>query len=111
MPYAVIYASPQACAPVLELALRLRAQGHQLRSLGQLPKPLPARVASLRLELAALRQIERTLCWVLGQYAEHRRLPDAARERDLRADLELTRWQMRDVTAALEALTPPRALA
>ena len=48
MPAIILYASTQACAPVLELALRLRAQGHQLRTLGLLPKPRPARVASLR---------------------------------------------------------------
>ena len=104
MPYVVIYASTQACAPVLDLALRLRAQGHQLRTLGQLPKPLPARVASLRLELAALQQIERTIGWVLSQYAAGLRLPDAARERDLRADLDVTRWQLGQVQATLGEL-------
>jgi hypothetical protein len=104
MPHVVIYASTQACAPVLDLALRLRAQGYQLRTLGQLPKPLPARVASLRLDLASLLQIERTICWALSQYAEGRRLPDAARECDLRADLDVTRWQLATVTATLQAL-------
>jgi len=104
MAYTIIYASTQACAPVLDLALRLRAQGHQLRTLGQLPKPLPARVASLRLELAALLQIERTICWVLGQYAEGLRLPDPCHERDLRDDLCVTRWQLDQVRATLHAL-------
>jgi hypothetical protein len=104
MPAIILYASTQACAPVLDLALALRAQGHQLRTLGQLPKPLPARVASLRLERAALQQIERTIRWVLGQYAEGLRLPDAARERDLRADLEVTRWQLSQVADKLRAV-------
>ena len=104
MPYVVLYASTQACAPVLELALRLRAQGHQLRTLGQLPTPLPARRASLQLELAALLQDERTIRWVLSQYAEHRRLPDASHERDVRADLDVTLWQISTVTATLQAL-------
>jgi hypothetical protein len=106
MPHVVIYASTQACAPVLELALRLRAQGHQLRTLGQLPKPRPARLASLRLEQAALRQIERTIAWVLSQYAEGRRRPDAAHEADLQADLDVTRWQLQQVAASLHALLP-----
>jgi len=105
-----LYASTQACAPVLELALRLRAQGHQLRSLVYLPTPQPVRAASLRLEQAALQQIERTICWVLSQYAEGRRLPDAAREADLRDDLAVTRWQLSQVAdklrAAGEAPTP-----
>lgn len=104
MPHVVIYASTQACAPVLDLALRLRAQGYQLRTLGLLPKPLPARVASLRLEQAALQQIERTIRWVLAQYAEGLRLPDPARERDLRADLDLTHWQLSQGQATLRAL-------
>jgi thioesterase domain-containing protein len=104
MPYVVIYASTQACAPVLELALRLRAQGHRLRSLVYLPAPQPVRQASLRLEQAALQQIERTIVWVLSQYAEGRRLPDPTRERDLRADLDVTRWQLQQVATSLHAL-------
>ena len=104
MAFTILYASTQACAPVLELALRLRAQGHQLRTLGQLPKPLPARLASLRLEQAALQQDERTIAWVLSQYAEGRRLPDAAHEADLHADLDVTRWQLATVTATLQTL-------
>jgi thioesterase domain-containing protein len=104
MPHVVIYTSTQACAPVLDLALALRAQGHQLRSLVYLPAPQPVRAASLRLELAALQQIERTTSWVLSQYAEHRRLPDPAREADLQADLDVTRWQIATVTATLNAL-------
>ena len=100
----ILYASTQACPPVLELALRLRAQGHQLRTLGQLPTPLPARVASLRLELAGLQQDERTIRWVLSQYAEGRRLPDACRETDLRADLDVTLWRLSTVLATLHAL-------
>ncbi len=104
MPVTIIYASSQACAPALTLAFALRAQGHQLRTLGQLPKPQPARVASLRLELAGLQQDERTIGWVLSQYAEGRRLPDAAHERDLQADLDVTRWQIATVTATLNAL-------
>jgi len=107
MAYTIIYASTQACAPVLDLALALRAQGYQLRTLGQLPKPLPARVASLRLDLASLLQIERTICWVFSQYAEGLRLPDASRERDLRDDLSVTRWQLQQVTASLHALPVP----
>ena len=89
---------------MLDLALRLRAQGYQLRSLGQLPRPQPARVASLRLELAGLLQDERTIRWVLSQYAEGLRLPDACRERDLRDDLAVTLWQIDTVTATLQAL-------
>jgi len=104
MAYTILYASPQACAPVLDLALRLRAQGHQLRTLGQLPKPLPARMASLRLDLASLLQIERTIRWVLSQYAEGLRLPDAAHERDLRSDLDVILWETANVLAALQAV-------
>jgi hypothetical protein len=107
MAYTIIYASTQACAPVLDLALRLRAQGYQLRTLGQLPKPLPARVASLRLEQAALQQIERTICWVLSQYAEGLRLPDASHECVLRDDLDVTRWQLAGVAATLQELALP----
>lgn len=104
MPSTVIYSSTQACAPVLELALCLRAQGHQLRSLVYLPAPQPVRQASLRLEQAALQQIERTIVWVLSQYAEGRRPPDPARERDLLADLDVTRWQLQQVATSLHAL-------
>lgn len=104
MPAIIIYTSTQDCAPVLALALRLRAQGHQLRALGQLPQPQPARLASLRLELAALRQIERTIRWVLGQYAAGLRLPDAHHERDLQADLDVTLWQLATLTATLNTL-------
>jgi hypothetical protein len=109
MAFTILYASTQACAPVLNLALSLRAKGYQLRTLGQLPKPLPARLASLRLDLAGLLQIERTICWVLSQYADGRRLPDAAHERDLQADLDVTRWQLSGVQATLQALTSPQA--
>lgn len=104
MPVTIIYASPQACAPALTLAFALRAQGHQLRTLGQLPKPQPARVASLQLERAGLQQDERTIRWVLGQYAEGRRLPDAAHERDLKSDLDVTLWEIAQVTAKLQAV-------
>ena len=100
----ILYASTQACPSVLDLALTLRAQGHQLRTLGQLPKPLPARVASLRLELAGLQQDERTIRWVLSQYAEGLRLPDPCREADLRADLNVTLWRLSAVTATLNVL-------
>lgn len=109
MPHVVIYASTQACAPVLELALRLRAQGHQLRSLVYLPTPQPRRAASLRLEQAALQQIERTIVWVLSQYAEGRRLPDPTRERDLRADLDVTRWQLSQLQDSRGALAAGEA--
>jgi hypothetical protein len=47
MPAIIIYCSTQACAPALDLAFRLRAQGHQVRSLSQLPTPRPARLHSL----------------------------------------------------------------
>ena len=104
MPAVIIYSSTQACAPVLDLALALRFNSHQLRTLGQLPKPQPARVASLRLDLAALMQIERTIRWVLGQYAEGLRLPDASRERDLRCDLNVILWEIDNVLAALQAV-------
>lgn len=101
MAFTILYASTQACAPVLELALRLRAQGHQLRALVYLPAPQPVRQASLRLEQAALQQIERTIAWVLSQYAEGRRPPDPAHERDLRDDLDVTRRQLSQVAARL----------
>jgi hypothetical protein len=51
-----------------------------------------------------LQQDERTIRWVLSQYAEGRRLPDADRERDLRSDLAVTRWQIENVTAWLASL-------
>jgi hypothetical protein len=111
MPAIIIYSSTQACPPVLDLAFRLRAQGHRLRTLGQLPAPRPARRYSLQLELAGLQQDERTIRWVLSQYAEGRRLPDADRERDLQSDLEVTLWQIANVTAFLGALEKPEALA
>ncbi|MGI4866140.1 MAG: hypothetical protein ACRYFZ_19605 [Janthinobacterium lividum] len=76
----------------------------QVLPFSALPAPLPARTASLRLELAALQQIERTIRWTLSQYAEHRRLPDAAREEDLRADLDCTLWQLQKVEASLRTL-------
>jgi hypothetical protein len=104
MPVIKIYTSTQACPPALDLALRLRAQGHQVRSLSELPTPRPGRLYSLQLELAGLQQDERTIRWVLSQYAEGRRLPDAARERDLRSDLEVTLWQIENVTTWLGAL-------
>jgi len=104
MPAVILYSSTQACAPVLNLALRLRAKGHQLRSLVYLPQPQPVRVASLRLDLAHLLQIERTIRWVLGQYAEGRRLPDAAHEADLQSDLDVIRWEIDNVLAALQAV-------
>ena len=104
MPAIIIYTSTQACPPVLELALCLRAQGHQLRTLGQLPRPRPVRVASLQLELAGLQQDERTIRWTLSQYTEGLRLPDAARVDDLQADLEVTLWRQRVVRATLLAV-------
>lgn len=104
MPAVIIYSSTQACAPALDLALALRANLHQLRTLGELPKPQPARLASLQLELAGLQQDERTIRWVLGQYAEGRRLPDPTHERDLKSDLDVTLWQIEQVTAKLQAV-------
>ncbi len=94
MPVVVIYSSTQACPPVLTLALDMQAKGHVLRTLRHLPPPRPMRLASLQLELAHLHQIERTIRWTLSQYAEGYRLPDAQRESDLRADLEVTLWQI-----------------
>lgn len=104
MPAVIIYSSTQACPPALDLALNLRAKGYQLRSLSELPAPRPGRLCSLQLELAGLQQDERTIRWVLSQYAEGRRLPDADRERDLRSDLEVTLWQIENVTAFLAQL-------
>jgi hypothetical protein len=104
MPAVIIYTSTQACAPVLDLALALRFNSHQLRQLGQLPKPKPARLASLRLDLAHLYQIERTTRWVLGQYAEGLRLPSPVHERGLKDDLALTLWEIEQVTAKLQAV-------
>jgi len=104
MPVVVIYSSTQACPPALDLAFRLRAQGHQVRSLSELPTPRPARLYSLQLELAGLQQDERTIRWVLSQYTEGIRMPDADRERDLRSDLEVTLWQIDNVTAFLAQL-------
>jgi hypothetical protein len=104
MPAVIIYSSTQACPPVLDLAFRLRAKGHQLRTLGQLPKPLPARTASLRLELAGLQQDERTIRWVLSQYATGRRLPDTRHERDLQDDLIVTLWRLSSVQTTLQAI-------
>jgi len=104
MPAVIIYSSTQACPPVLDLAFSLRAKGHQLRSLSQLPKPLPARTASLRLDLAGLQQDERTIRWTLSQYQQGLRLPDAGRERDLHDDLVVTLWQISQVTAKLQAV-------
>jgi hypothetical protein len=104
MPVTIIYTSTQACPPVLELALRLRAQGHELRSLGRLPAPRPVRVASLRLELAGLQQDERTIRWTLSQYAHRLRLPDSAREVDLQDDLVVVCWQIQQVTAKLQPM-------
>jgi hypothetical protein len=109
MSFTVIYSSTQACPPVLDLAFRLRAKGHQLRTLGQLPKPLPARTASLRLELAGLQQDERTIRWVLGQYAAGRRLPDARHQGDLQDDLVVTLWRLSAVRATLQAIGEERA--
>lgn len=107
----IIYTSTQACPPALNLALKMRAKGHQLRTLGQMPTPLPARTASLRLELAALQQDERTIRWVLGQYAEGLRLPDASRESGLRDDLAVTLWRLDTVTLTLQALATKPGLA
>lgn len=104
MPVVTIYTSPQACAPALNLALALRGKGYQLRTLGQLPQPQPARLASLQLELAGLQQDERTIRWVLGQYAEGRRLPDPTHQSDLKSDLDVTLWQIEQVTAKLQAV-------
>ncbi|MGI4865860.1 MAG: hypothetical protein ACRYFZ_18190 [Janthinobacterium lividum] len=87
------------------------AQRVQVLPLSALPAPLPARAASLRLEQAALQQIERTIRWTLSQYAEHRRLPDACREADLRSDLDVTLWQLERVGATLRALAPERPAA
>lgn len=111
MPSVIIYSSTQACPPVLDLALSMRAKGHQLRSLSVLPTPLPARAASLRLELAGLLQDERTIRWTLSQYADGLRLPDSCRECDLRDDLAVTLWRLSEVTATLQALTPKAVLA
>lgn len=105
MPSVIIYTSTQACPPALDLALALRANGHQLRTLGELPTPRRARLASLCLELAAWQQDERTLRWTLAQYAEGLRPPDADREDALRADLEMTLGRLRTVTATLHTLT------
>ncbi|MGI4862962.1 MAG: hypothetical protein ACRYFZ_03510 [Janthinobacterium lividum] len=107
----ILYTSTQACPPVLDLALTLRAKGYQLRTLGQLPTPLPARRASLRLELAGLQQDERTIRWTLSQYREGLRLPDACREADLLSDLDVTLWRLAAVAATLQALATQPALA
>lgn len=80
------------------------AQRVQVLPLSALPAPRPARWASLRLEQAGLLQDERTIRWTLSQYAEGRRLPDAAREDDLRSDLDVTLWQLQRVATKLHAL-------
>ena len=99
-----IYSSTKAWPRVLTIALDLQAKGYQLHTLSRLPKPQPVRVASLRLELAALQQDERTIRWVLSQYAEGLRLPDADRVRDLRDDLDVTLWQLENVKVKLRTL-------
>ncbi len=111
MPCVIIYASTQACPSALDIALTMRAKGHELRPLSLLPRPRPVRLASLQLELAALLQDERTIRWVLSQYAEHRRLPDASRERDLKSDLEVTLWRIDTVMATLQGLAIQPVLA
>jgi hypothetical protein len=80
------------------------AQRVQVLPLSALPAPRPVRAASLRLEKAALQQIERTIRWTLSQYAEHRRLPDVAHEDALRSDLDVTLWQLQKVEASLLTL-------
>ncbi|MGI4865424.1 MAG: hypothetical protein ACRYFZ_15990 [Janthinobacterium lividum] len=111
MPPVTIYASTQARPALLTFALDLQRQHCQVRlcTLGQLPPPCRGRRASLRLEQAGLLQDERTIRWTLSQYAEGHRLPDAAREDDLRSDLDVTLWQLQRVAAKLHALTAGEA--
>jgi len=111
MPMLRLYTSSPATLHLASLGITGQlARRVQVLPLSALPAPQPARRASLRLEKAALQQIERTIRWTLSQYAEHRRLPDAAHEDALRSDLDVTLWQLQQVEASLHAVPiPPQA--
>lgn len=99
------YASTQAGPDLLNYALTLRQQGHQVKPLIDLPPPRPARLASLRVEQQELVQEEQTIRWTLDQYAQGLLLPDACHENGLLYQLDAVGSRLRAVTATLQALT------
>jgi hypothetical protein len=106
MPPGTFFFSTQAGPDLLNFALDLPKQGEEVRilPLGLLPPPRAGRVASLLLEQAALQQDERTIRWLLHQYAEHVLLPDACHENGLHYHLDAVCSRLRAVAATLQAI-------
>ncbi|MVN76915.1 hypothetical protein GO988_11325 [Hymenobacter sp. HMF4947] len=72
--------------------------------LSEMPKPLPERLAPLRLERDELCQELAVIGWHLEQYASGLSLPDACHENGLLADREAKQGRLRAVVATLAAV-------